>query len=324
MDEWRRWSDPKERLKWVQALIAEKPRHPFAFLWRHLSWAGIATRRKLLGLKLKRDEPLRLRLIKGIVGEQYPRGGFRSSLGWTGLRLLQLAELDAPPDHPAIAKALRWVKGRQDPDGCFWELPSVPTSYPTLWGEEVRFSPFAIGVTAFTLCGLLRWERESYWVQRAVQWVARQVVQSREICCLPCTVHALHALAISRLETATVQAAVERLVNWLADHQSERGEWFVNPEATYAILFGLGVCPLPAARVQIAKALPMLAGLQFLDGGWGRSYRAEKTWVVTSALLFHELLETFVTLTDRCPWLGRPTEWLEQLPPSLDESPTAP
>ena len=99
---WRQWADPRERLKCVQQLVTENQRHPFAFLWRSESWAGVAARRNLIGLKLKRDEPLRLKLIKGILSEQYPRGGFRSSIGWTGLRLFQLAELGAPPDHPSI------------------------------------------------------------------------------------------------------------------------------------------------------------------------------------------------------------------------------
>jgi hypothetical protein len=62
-----------------------------------------------------------------------------------------------------------------------------------------------------------------------------------------------------------------------------------------------------------------LAGMQYSDGGWGRTYRAEKTWLVAKALLFHELLDAFVSLTEQCPWLVRPAEWLERLPPSLDE-----
>ncbi|MFA0753268.1 MAG: hypothetical protein IMHGJWDQ_001039 [Candidatus Fervidibacter sp.] len=320
---WRQWANPYERLRWMQQLVAEKPRHPFAFLWRHESWAGVAVRRNLLGLKLKRDEPLRLRLLKGILSEQYPRGGFRSSIGWTGLRLLQLAELGLPPDHPAIAKALEWLHRRQDYDGCFLEMPHIPTAYLSVWGEELRFPPMAVGVTAFVLCGMLRWERESGWVQRAVLWVARQIAESKNICCPSCAVHSLHALTISHLDSLVVRVAVERLVNWLAEHQTERGEWFASPDAIFPVLFGLGVCPLPEARWQIARALPVIAGLQYADGGWGRSYRAEKTWLVTKALLAHELLDAFVTLTEQCPWLLRPVEWLEQLPPSLDEPTTA-
>ncbi len=319
---WRRWADPKERLRRAQTLVAEKPRHPFSFLWRHLSWAGVAARRNLMGLKLVRDEPLRWRLIRGIVSEQYPRGGFRSSVGWTGLRLLQLSELGAPPSHPALVKALQWLHQRRDFDGNFMELPKIPTIYPTVWGEEVRFPPMAVGVTAFVLCGVLRWDRESGWVQRAVQWMARQIVEWHEICCRTCAVHALHALAVARMNGFAIHTGMERLVNWLHDHQTERGEWFASPEATFAVLFGLGFCPLPEARVQVAKALPVLAGLQYADGGWGRAFRAEKTWLVTHALLFHELLDAFVELTERCPWLGRPTEWLEQMPPSLDEPTT--
>lgn len=314
----------KERLQWVQTLVAEKPRHPFAFLWRHLSWAGIAARRNLIGLNLKRDEPLRARLIRGILSEQYPRGGFRSSIGWTGLRLLQLAELGIAADHSAVAKALQWLRQRQDPDGCFLELPHVPTSYPAVWGDELRFPPFAMGVTAFVLCGVLRFQRDDSWVHRAVRWVAHQVLERDEICCRSCAIHALHALSLSRNEGTAVLMATERLVNWLRDHQSEQGEWFFSPDATYAVLFGLSRCPLPAARTQIAKALPLLAALQYADGGWGRTFRAEKTWVVTAALLFHELLEAFIALTERCPWLVRPLEWLDTQPPSLDESPTTP
>jgi hypothetical protein len=37
---WRQWADPRERLKWVQQLVTENQRHPFAFLWRSESWAG--------------------------------------------------------------------------------------------------------------------------------------------------------------------------------------------------------------------------------------------------------------------------------------------
>ena len=77
MDEWRRWSDPKERLKWEQLLVSENPRHPFTLLWRHLSWAGIATRRPRLGLQLNSDAPPRLPLINDIAIEQYPSGGYR-------------------------------------------------------------------------------------------------------------------------------------------------------------------------------------------------------------------------------------------------------
>lgn len=316
---WRAWSDPKERLRWVQNLVQEQPRHPFSFLWRHRSWTGIAARRNLMGLKLKRDEPLRRKLIRGIIGEQYFRGGFRSSIGWTGLRLLQLRELGIPPDHPSVVKALNWLHQRQDFDGNFMELPIVPTAYQSVWGEEVRFPPMAVGITAFVLCGVLRWDRESYWVQKAVRCVARQIVEFRELCCRTCVVHALHALALSRSESFTVQAAIERLVTWLAAHQTERGEWFASPDASYAVLFGLSVCPLLEARVQVAKAIPVLAGGQYSDGGWGRFYRAEKTWLVTKALLFHELLDAFIDFTERCPWLVRPIDWLEKMPPSLDE-----
>jgi hypothetical protein len=316
---WRQWADPRERLKWVQQLVTEKQRHPFAFLWRSESWAGVAARRNLIGLKLKRDEPLRLKLIKGILSEQYPRGGFRSSIGWTGLRLFQLAELGAPPDHPSIQRALEWLRKRQDYDGSLLETPRVPTAYPSIWGEELRFPPMAVGVTAFVLCGVLRWDRESSWVKRAVVWVARQIAESKTICCRSCAVHALHALSISHHESLVVKVAVEKLVEWFAEHQAEQGEWFAFPEASFAVLFGLGVCPMPEARWQIAKALPVLAGMQYSDGGWGRTYRAEKTWLVAKALLFHELLDAFVSLTEQCPWLVRPAEWLERLPPSLDE-----
>ncbi|MDW8029530.1 MAG: hypothetical protein RMK94_14180 [Armatimonadota bacterium] len=316
---WRKWADPNERLKWIQKLITEKPRHPFAFLWRNESWAGVAARRNLIGLKLKRDEPLRQRLIKGIISEQYPKGGFRSSVGWTGLRLLQLSELGTHFDHPAIQKALEWLHNRQDYDGCLLENPRIPTAYPSLWGEELRFPPMAVGVTAFTLCGVLRWDRESSWVKRAVLWVAKQIAESKNICCRSCAVHAIHALSLSHHESLLVRLAIERLLDWFAEHQDEKGEWFSFPDSAFAILFGLGVCPAPEARWQIAKALPILAAMQFSDGGWGRSFRAEKTWLVTKALIFHELLDAFLDLTERCPWLVRPKEWLEKLPPSLDE-----
>lgn len=316
---WHQWADPRERIKWVQQLIGENPRHPFALLWHSSSWAGVASRRNLIGLKLKRDEPLRLKLIKGILSEQYPRGGFRSSVGWTGLRLLQLAELGAPPDHPAIHRALEWLRRRQDYDGSLLELPRIPTAYPSVWGEELRFPPMAVGVTAFALCGVLRWDKESGWVKRALLWVARQIVETKTICCRSCAVHALHALCIGHHESLVVLTAIEKLVEWFAEHQTDHGEWFASPESSFAVLFGLGVCPRPEARWQIAKSLPVLAGLQYSDGGWGRTYRAEKTWLVTKALLFHELLDTFVSLTEQCPWLVRPTEWLEKLPPSLDE-----
>jgi hypothetical protein len=316
---WRQWADPRERLKWVQQLVEENPRHPFAFLWRSESWAGVAARRNLIGLKLKRDEPLRLKLVKGILSEQYPKGGFRSSIGWTGLRLFQLAELETPPDHPSIQRALEWLRKRQDYDGSLLEMPRVPTAYPSVWGEEVRFPPMAVGVTAFVLCGVLRWDRESSWVKRSVVWVARQIAESKTICCRSCAVHALHALSISHHESLVVKVAVEKLVEWFAEHQTEQGEWFSFPEASFAVLFGLSVCPMPEARWQIAKALPVLAGMQYSDGGWGRTYRAEKTWLVTKALLFHELLDPFVSLTEQCPWLVRPKEWLDRLPPSLDE-----
>ncbi len=320
---WRQWANPHERLRWVQQLVKEKPRHPFTFLWRSESWAGVATRRNLLGLRLKRDEPLRQRLIRGLLSEQYPRGGFRSSIGWTGLRLFQLAELGLPPDHPAVARALEWLRRRQDYDGSLLEMPRVPTAYPSVWGEELRFPPMAVGVTAFVLCGVLRWERESSWVRRAVLWVARQVAESKTVCCRSCAVHALHALCVSHLDSLVVHVATERLLNWLSEHQTEQGEWFAIPEAAFPILFALSVCPSPEAHRQVAKALPVLAGMQYADGGWGRVFRAEKTWLVTKALLFHELLDAFVALTEQCPWLVRPIEWLERLPPSLDEPTTA-
>ncbi|MGQ9462865.1 MAG: prenyltransferase/squalene oxidase repeat-containing protein [Candidatus Fervidibacter sp.] len=316
---WHQLSNPYERLKWVRRIVSEKPRHPFTFLWQNESWAGVAARRNLIGLKLKRDEPLRLRLIKGILSEQYPKGGFRSSIGWTGLRLFQLAQLDLPANHLAIQKALDWLRRRQDYDGSLLELPRVPTAYPSIWGEELRFPPLAVGVTAFVLCGVLRWDRESKWIEKAVIWVARQIAESKSICCRSCAVHSLHALSISNYDSLVVMVAIDKILEWLAEHQSEQGEWFFSPEASFPVLFGLGSCPKPEAKRQIARALPVLVGSQYSDGGWGRTYRAEKTWLVTKALMFHELLESFVDLTEKCPWLVRPKEWLEQLPPLLDE-----
>ncbi|MCS7223627.1 MAG: hypothetical protein NZ959_03555 [Armatimonadetes bacterium] len=311
---------PKERLKEIQYLVQTKPRHPYRFLWRALTWAGVACRRNLIALKLRRDEELRQRLIKGIVSEQFPRGSFRSSIGWTGLRLYQLAELGCPKDHPAIRSALEWLFHRQDIDGSLMENPRVPTAYPTLWGEEVRFPPVSLGVTAFCLCGILRYDTDSWWVKRAVHWVAQTVLEQRKICCRSCAVHALHCLQRSRSDSPLVVSASERILHWLGEHQAEKGDWFASLDATYGVVFAFGVRPTPESYRQIHRALPLLAASQYEDGGWGRSHRTEKTYLITRALVIHELLESFMDLTDKCPWLVRSLDQMDDTLPTLDEA----
>ncbi len=313
---------PKERLREVQRIVRNRPRHPFRFLWRAPTWAGVAFRRNLVQLKLRRDEDLRLRLIRGIVSEQFPRGSFRSSIGWTGLRLYQLAELDCPGDHPSVRKALDWLRQRQDIDGSLMENPRVPTAYPTHWGEEVRYPPVSVGVTAFTLCGILRYDRESSWVQRAVQWVAREIAEQRHICCRSCALPALHCLFNSRSDSPLVTLSIDRIIHWLGQHQAEKGDWFGSPEATYGVAFAFGVRATTETHFQLSRALLLLAATQYEDGGWGRSHRSEKTFIITRALMVHELLEAFDQVVDRYPWLVRSLDQLDDALPSLDTAST--
>ena len=77
--------------------------------------------------------------------------------------------------------------------------------------------------------------------------------------------------------------ATGRIVVWLADHQTRRGDWGVDIPF-YHTLNALAHLHTPAADRQTERAVDHLAATQHADGSWGASQRLWYTFLAVHAL----------------------------------------
>lgn len=290
-------------------------RHPFAFLWRSPTLPGVIARREMLGFRLKRDAPLMEKLRRGIFNSQFPRGSWKGSVGWTAYQLSCLWHLNAPSDHPQIEKAIEFIEAHQTSDGNFYERLTIPGTYPSVDGGEFVTGPFSWGFTAYVLEGLWRWRPDAPSTRRAIQWLVDRY-QADGICCLPCAIYVLSFLA--KLESLPSEVICYEIIMWLSEQQRDDGIWHSDISATFLVLHGLGSTSSPEAHMQVKRAIPLLAALQYEDGGWGRMGRAEKSLTVARALQRHFLVEEFLAYLRSHPDAGRPVRLIRQLPTGLD------
>ncbi|MFA4028433.1 MAG: hypothetical protein GDYSWBUE_000313 [Candidatus Fervidibacterota bacterium] len=291
------------------------PRHPFSFLWRSQTLQGIIARRELLGFKLKRDTPLIEKLQRGILSSQFPRGSWKGSVGWTAHELWKLSHLGTQYPHPQIAKAIEFIEAHQTGDGNFYERHTIPTVYQSLDGGEFASGAFSLGFTAYVLLGLRKWARESESYKRAMRWLVEKYLADG-ICCIPCAVYTLMALAEE--ETMSAEVVRDEISLWLESLQRDDGIWNCDISITFLVLYGLGSFQSDLAGRQVRRLIPLLLSLQFEDGGWGRMGRAEKTLSVAMALYRHGLIGEFLLHSKLHIVRSRSINLLSELTTSLD------
>ncbi|MCS7254000.1 MAG: terpene cyclase/mutase family protein [Armatimonadota bacterium] len=315
MDERDELVDQHERLKNFLEELKEFPRHPFSFLWRSQTLQGIIARRDMLGFRLKRDVPLVERLRRGILSSQFPRGSWKGSVGWTAYELWRLSHLGVQASHPKIVRAIEFVEAYQTSDGNFYERPTIPTVYQSLDGGEFTPGTFSLGFTAYVLLGLRKWRYEDEAYRRAVRWLVEKYLADG-VCCIPCAVYMLVALA----DEETMEATIVRneITLWLESLQRDDGIWNCDVSITFLVLYGLGSIQGELAMRQVKNSIPLLLSLQFEDGGWGRMGRAEKTLSVAMSLRRHRLIGEFLQRSKFYAERPRPINLLSELATSLD------
>jgi squalene-hopene/tetraprenyl-beta-curcumene cyclase len=272
----------------------------------------------LLGYAL--DHPVMREGVEGLEGFMIVEGGMRrmeacQSPVWdTGLATTALNDAGVPMDHPALARATRWLLGQEVRRRGDWAVRR-PHLEPGGWAFEFENDNYPdVDDTAEVVMALSRLPEPrggevDAAVARGINWVigmqgrdggwgAFDVDNTRRLCTeLPfcdfgwvidppsadVTAHAVEMLASTG--RAAHPAAV-RGVRWLLDHQEEDGSWFGRWGANYLYGTGAVVPALIAAGVPpedpaIRGALAWLASKQNADGGWGedlRSYDDPAAW----------------------------------------------
>lgn len=308
-------TDNQERLGSFLEELRAFPRHPFSFLWRSQTLQGIIARRELLNFKLKRDAALIERLQRGILSSQFPKGSWKGSVGWTAHELWKLSHLEVPPSHPQVERAIEFVGAHQTSDGNFYERHTIPTVYQSLDGSEFAPGAFSLGFTAYVLLGLKKWRHKCDSCKRAVQWLIEKYLADG-MCCIPCAIYMLMALAEE--ETMGAEVVRDEILLRLESLQRDDGIWNCDISITFLVLYGLGSVQGELARRQVKRLIPLLLNLQFEDGGWGRMGRAEKTLSVAMALHRQDLVHEFLLRSKSHGERPRPIHLLSELSTSLD------
>lgn len=266
---------------------------------------------QLLGYPL--NHPVMRQGIAGLDGFMIVEDGTRrmeacQSPVWdTGLAVMALNDAGVPIDHPALARANRWLLGQEVRTVGDWAVRR-PNLEPGGWAFEFENDNYPdIDDTAEIVMALWRQQlprggdveaaisRGINWLvgmqSREGAWGAFDADNTRYLCTeLPfcdfgavidppsadVTAHAVEMLA----ETGRGRhPAAVRAVRWLLDHQEPDGSWFGRWGANYlygtaAVVPALVKAGIPTDDPAIRRAVAWLESVQNADGGWGEDLRS--------------------------------------------------
>jgi squalene-hopene/tetraprenyl-beta-curcumene cyclase len=265
----------------------------------------------LLGYDL--DHPVLDRALGGLdrftITEDGPEGPVRrleacQSPVWdTVLTMIALADAGLPPDHPALARAARWVRAEEIRGPGDWQVRR-PDLAPGGWAFEFDNDVYPdTDDTAEVVLALGRaGEKDQAAIDRGLRWLAgmqskdggwgafdadntRPLVNKLPFCdfgavidppSADVTAHIVEAFAA---EGQAGSAAARRGVIWLLKAQQSDGSWFGRWGANYIYGTGAVVPALIAAGVRpskpvIRRAVAWLESRQNPDGGWGEDLRS--------------------------------------------------
>ena len=289
------------------------------------SWGGIQPpwvysliALRLLGYPL--EHPVMRRGLQGLEGFMIEQGPQRrleacQSPVWdTALSILALADAGLQSDHPALARAVRWLLGEEVQARGDWAV-ARPGLAPGGWAFEFANLNYPdVDDTAEVVLALCRTAaadepRARAAIERATRWVkgmqcadggwgafdaenTRALVRELpfldfgEVIDAPSadvTAHALEMLAA--LGLAQEPVAREGL-RWLLEQQEPDGSWYGRWGINYIYGTGAAVPALVAAGVErsapsVRRAVAWLARHQNEDGGWGEDPRSydDPAWI---------------------------------------------
>jgi squalene-hopene/tetraprenyl-beta-curcumene cyclase len=223
----------------------------------------------------------------------------------TVLTMIALADADLPADHPALARAARWVLGEEIRGPGDWQVRR-PDLAPGGWAFEFDNDTYpdtddtAEVVLALHRAGPKSPENRAA-IERGLTWLAgmqsrdggwgafdadntRKLVNKLPFCdfgavidppSADVTAHIVEALAAGGRAT---EPAARRGVVWLLRAQEPDGSWFGRWGANYVYGTGAVLPALIAAGVKpskpaIRRAVAWLEEHQNPDGGWGEDLR---------------------------------------------------
>ncbi len=265
----------------------------------------------LLGYDL--DHPVMARALAGLdrftITEDTPEGPVRrleacQSPVWdTVLTMIALADAGLPPEHPALARAARWVRAEEIRGPGDWQVRRLDLA-PGGWAFEFDNDGYPdTDDTAEVVLALRRaGEKDQAAIDRGLRWLTgmqskdggwgafdadntRTLVNKLAFCdfgavidppSADVTAHIVEAFAA---EGQADCAAARRGVTWLLKNQESDGSWFGRWGANYIYGTGAVVLALIAAGVRpskpvIRRAVAWLESRQNSDGGWGEDLRS--------------------------------------------------
>jgi len=248
---------------------------------------GVYLRRETFTKETEADRALKRKSYEKTVADQSTDGSWGQLFVPTANNLWNLALLGYDAKDTAVKKGLDWLLSIQTHEykghsGFFYSnnRKDRRAMRSTLYGEFVPgcslFYQTTYAIHLFHICGF---DSDRH-VQTAVESYIQLWGDREWLCGLWCGSNVLRILIEHPLSRDSKQ--VEKGLEYLAKHQTERGAWKGLP--FYHTFHSLSRSGHVLAKEQLSKALPSLVKRQNQDGSWGRKERETATFLVLDAL----------------------------------------